>query len=144
MTRFQTSEAGLALLKEYEGCKLEAYRCPAGVWSIGFGSTEHVYDGMRITMDEALRRLQDHLVPLEAQVEHLVERELTQSQFDALVCLAYNIGIGNFERSSLLKFLNAGHVEAAANAFLEWNHAAGHVMAGLTRRREAERALFLS
>jgi lysozyme len=141
------SEKGLALLKQFESCKLEAYPDPATggePYSIGFGDTCHVYDGMRITFAEALRRLQVHLEPLEAQITHLVRVPLTQSAFDALVCLAYNIGIGNFERSTLLKRLNAGDTMGAADAFRDWTHAAGRELAGLVRRREAERALFLS
>lgn len=140
----KASEKCLALIKEFESCKLRAYYCPAGVLSIGFGSTENVYDGMVITPAEAFRRLEAHLVPLEAQIAHLVRVPLKQCQFDALCALVYNIGIGNFEHSALLTCLNAGKPDRAADEFLKWNHAAGRVMDGLTRRREAERALFLS
>lgn len=134
---------GLGIITRFEGCKLEAYRCPAGVWTIGYGSTSHVYEGMRITFDEAIRRLQDHLIPLEAQIEHLVKVPLSQHEFDALCALAYNIGIGAFEKSTLLRCLNAGDKAGAAAQFLAWNKVNGAPVAGLTRRREAERALFL-
>lgn len=136
-------EKGLALIKQFESCKLEAYKCPAGILSIGYGSTDHVYDGMRITMEEAIRRLQDHLVPLEVQIEHLLKVPVTQPQFDALCCLAYNIGIGAFEHSTLLKRLNAADKAGAAQEFLAWDKVHGAPCPGLTRRREAERALFL-
>lgn len=137
-------EKGLSLIKQFEACKLEAYRCPAGIWTVGFGSTEGVYDGMRITMGEALRRLQDHLLPLELQIEHLVKAPLSQSAFDALCCLTYNIGIGAFEHSTLLQRLNAGDHAGAADQFLVWDRVRGAPCPGLARRRQAERALFLS
>jgi lysozyme len=137
------NQAGLDILKTFEGCRLTAYRCPAGVLTIGYGSTQNVCEGMTITMDEAIQRLQDHLSPLEVQIGHMVKVPLSENEFSALVCLAYNIGIGNLEKSTLLKLLNQGARDGAAQQFLVWTKAAGRELPGLTRRREAERELFL-
>lgn len=99
---------------------------------------------MRITAAEAVERLRDHLVPLEVQICHLVKTPLKQCQFDALVSLCYNIGIGHFERShELLPALNAGEMARAANALLAFDDPGSGVQKGLDRRRQAERALFL-
>lgn len=138
------SEKGLALLKRFEGCRLVAYRDGAGIWSIGFGSTENVYDGMRITMDEALRRLQDHLMPLEVSLEHAIHVPLTQNQQDAIISCAYNLGCRRFQNSNILSAINRGDMQAAAGHFGEYIHDhSGAVELGLVKRREAERALFL-
>lgn len=139
----KTGVAGLALIKQFESCRLEAYRCPAGILTIGYGSTENVYDGMRIPMDEALRRLQDHLAPMEAEIGRLVKVPLTQNQFDALACFCFNCGIGAFEKSTLLRCLNMHHYDDAAQEFLKWDKVNGVPCAGLLRRRQAERELFL-
>lgn len=145
----KASECCLALIKEFEGLRLRAYRDGAGILSIGFGSTDHVYDGMVITPAEAFRRLQDHLVPLEVQLERLVKVPLTQAQTDGLIAFCYNCGIGTFEHSSILALINQGDKRQAADHLLLYNKihdpktGALVVCDGLTRRREAERALFL-
>lgn len=140
----QMGAAGLELIKEFEGRKLTAYLCPAKVWTIGYGSTgPHVKPGMTITEAEADKLLQDDLDRFEACVDKAAPNA-TQNQFDAMVSLAFNIGTAGFERSSVLKRLLAGDKAGAADAFLMWNKAGGVALAGLTRRRQAERALFLS
>jgi lysozyme len=137
----KTSRAGLDLIKEFEGCRLEAYQDVAGVWTIGIGSTENVHPGLTITPEQAEQRLVNHLAPLEVQVCRLVRVPLTQNQFDALISFCYNVGVGHFEGSLLLKCLNS-HQDAASE-FLKWSRAGGVEVPGLLRRREAERELFL-
>ncbi|HBM7586596.1 TPA: lysozyme [Enterobacter bugandensis] len=145
----QTSDKGIALIKQSEGCKLTAYQDSVGVWTIGYGWT-HPVDGkpiragMTIKQETAERLLKTGLVSYESDVSRLVKVGLTQGQFDALVSFTYNLGARSLSTSTLLRKLNAGDYAGAADEFLRWNKAGGKVLNGLTRRREAERALFLS
>jgi lysozyme len=146
----KTGERGLKLIKEFEGCKLKAYQCPAGVWTIGIGST-HYGDGTPVTKNRTLPNEGAAIALLAAtigQYEKAVNDvgvELTQNEFDALVCLCYNIGAGNFFKSTLVKMLKAGDDKAEiAKQFLRWDKAGGKPLAGLTRRRNAEAELFLT
>ncbi|TOY98077.1 muraminidase [Escherichia coli] len=145
----QTSEKGIALIKEFEGCKLTAYQDSVGVWTIGYGWTQPVDGkpiraGMTIKQETAERLLKTGLVSYESDVSRLVKVSLTQGKFDALVSFTYNLGARSLSTSTLLRKLNAGDYAGAADEFLRWNKAGGKVLNGLTRRREAERALFLS
>lgn len=145
----QTSDKGIALIKQFEGCKLTAYRDSVGVWTIGYGWTQPVDGkpiraGMTIKQETAERLLKTGLVSYESDVSRLVKVGLTQEQFDALVSFTYNLGARSLSTSTLLRKLNAGDYAGAADEFLRWNKAGGKVLNGLTRRREAERALFLS
>ncbi|WP_148399987.1 lysozyme [Enterobacter mori] len=145
----QTSEKGIALIKEFEGCKLTAYQDSVGVWTIGYGWThpvdgKPVRAGMTIKQETAERLLKTGLVSYEIDVSRLVKVGLTQGQFDALVSFTYNLGARSLSTSTLLRKLNAGDYAGAADEFMRWNKAGGKVLNGLTRRREAERALFLS
>ncbi|KVJ11159.1 lysozyme [Enterobacter asburiae] len=145
----QTSEKGIALIKQFEGCKLTAYQDSVGVWTIGYGWTQPVDGkpigaGMTIKQETAERLLKTGLVSYESDVSRLVKVGLTQGQFDALVSFTYNLGVRSLSTSTLLRKLNAGDYAGAADEFLRWNKAGGKVLNGLTRRREAERALFLS
>lgn len=139
----KTSDKGIALIKQFEGLRLDAYICPAGVPTIGYGTTRNVKMGQSITEADADRMLCEDLTTFEACVTNSVDAPLTQEQFDALVCFVYNLGCGAFKGSTLLKKINAQD-PGAADEFLRWNKAGGRVLPGLTRRREAERALFLS
>ncbi|QSW36843.1 lysozyme [Leclercia pneumoniae] len=144
----QTSEKGIALIKEFEGCKLTAYQDSVGVWTIGYGWTQPVDGkpiraGMTIKQETAERLLKTGLVSYESDVSRLVKVGLSQGQFDALVSFTYNLGARSLSTSTLLRKLNAGDYAGAADEFLRWNKAGGKVLNGLTRRREAERALFL-
>jgi lysozyme len=146
----KTGERGLKLIKEFEGCKLKAYQCPAGIWTIGIGST-HYGDGTPVTKNRTLPNEGAAIALLAAtigQYEKAVNAtgvELTQNEFDALVCLCYNIGAGNFFKSTLVKMLKAGDDKAEiAKQFLRWDKAGGKPLAGLTRRRNAEAELFLT
>ncbi|EPV3024942.1 lysozyme [Citrobacter freundii] len=145
----QTSEKGIALIKQFEGCKLTAYQDSVVVWTIGYGWTQPVdgkliRSGMSIKQETAERLLKTGLVSYESDVSRLVKVALTQGQFDALVSFTYNLGARSLSTSTLLRKLNAGDYSGAADEFLRWNKAGGKVLNGLTRRREAERALFLS
>lgn len=148
----QTSPEGIALIKGFEGCRLTAYPDPGtggAPWTIGYGWTlpvdgKPVRPGMTIDQATADRLLKAGLVSYESDVLKLVKVKLTQNQFDGLVSFAYNVGSRALSTSTLLKKLNAGDIKGAADEFLRWNKAGGKVLNGLTRRREAERALFLS
>lgn len=139
----QIGKAGLDLVKSFEGLKLRAYLCPAKVWTIGYGSTgPHVTPGKVITAAQADELLQDDLDRFEKAVTRLVTVPLTQNQYDALVSFAFNVGISALERSTLLKRVNAKLFDQARAEFAKWNRAGGRPLAGLTRRRAAEAALF--
>lgn len=145
----QTSDKGISLIKQFEGCKLTAYQDSVGVWTIGYGWTQPVDGkpiraGMTIKQETAERLLKTGLVSYENDVSRLVKVGLTHGQFDALVSFTYNLGARSLSTSTLLRKLNAGDYAGAADEFLLWNKAGGKVLNGLTRRREAERALFLS
>ena len=139
------NERGKALVKRFEGLKLESYRCPAGVLTIGYGSTgPHVKTGMIITPGEAERLLDQDLRRFEVGVEAMLTGVPTsEDEFSACVSLAFNIGLGKFATSTLLKRHKAGNKIGAANAFLSWVFAGKQKLNGLMRRREAERALYL-
>lgn len=145
----QTSDKGIALIKQFEGCKLAAYQDSVGVWTIGYGWTQPVNGnpiraGMTIKQEAAECLLKTGLVSYESDLFRLVKVRLTQGQFDALVSFSYNLGSRALSTSTLLRKLNSGDYAGAADEFLRWNKAGGKVLQGLTRRREAERALFLS
>jgi lysozyme len=139
------SGRGLEVLKRFEGLKLKAYFCPAGVLTIGYGSTgPHVKMGMEITPAEAEKLLLDDVARFERAVNRLVKVPLTQGQFDALVCFSYNIGIGAFEKSTLLSVLNMGRYGEVISQFKRWNKVKGQVVNGLVNRRAAEIGLWES
>lgn len=143
------SDKGISLIKQFEGMRLTAYQDSVGVWTIGYGWTQPVdgkpiRSGMTIKEETAERLLRTGLVGYENDVSKLVKVKLTQGQFDALVSFAYNLGVRALSTSTLLQKLNAGDYADAADEFPRWNKAGGKILPGLTRRREAERALFLS
>jgi lysozyme len=142
MILMKLGEKGTEILKYFEGCKLTAYQDSVGVWTIGYGHTKGVYDGMTITQDEAEQMLLTELEEYEGYIESMVTVPLTQNQFDALVVWIYNLGPTNFRNSTLLKELNAGNYNAAGQEITRWNKAGGKVLAGLVKRREAEAELF--
>ena len=142
----KTSPKGIALIKSAEGLRLKAYPDPGtgGLpWTIGYGSTSGVTRNMVITEAQAEQMLAADLVRFERIVERAVQVPLNQDQFDALVSFTYNVGEGNFTKSTLLRKLNAGDTAGAAEQFSRWVHAGGKVLSGLVKRRAAERALFL-
>lgn len=138
------SDKGLALIGRFEGCRLTAYKCPAGVWTIGYGHTGtvdgvKVGKGMKITKDKAAELLRSDCARFEAHVSKYSSYNWTQNEFDALVSFAYNVGNIN----GLTASGKRSRAEIAG-AMLRYNKAGGKVLAGLTRRRQAERALFLT
>ena len=136
--------AGLKILKESEGLRLDAYICPAGVLTIGHGTTgPRVSPGLTITEDQANAWLKQDCRKFERDVERLVTVDLNPNEFSALVSFTYNVGEGALERSTLLRLLNQGDRARAADEFPRWNKGGGRVLPGLKIRREKERALFL-
>ncbi len=145
----QTNQAGVDLIKRFEGLRLEAYLCPAAVWTVGYGHTgSDVRAGVRVTEERAEELLREDLQRFEDAVKRLVMVPINPNEFSALVSLTYNIGEGNFSKSSCLRYLNQGNRPEAANRIELWNKARVNgeltVLEGLVRRRAAEKALFLT
>jgi lysozyme len=132
----------LSLIKEFEGLRLEAYLCPAKVWTIGYGHTKTAKPGMKITEGGAEALLRHDLEWVESTINKHVKVPLTQNQYDALASFIYNVGAGAFRKSTLLRLLNQGDYDGAAGQFQRWNKAGGKVLKGLTRRRKAEAEKF--
>lgn len=139
----KVNEKGLSLIKDFEGLRLEAYQCSASVWTIGYGHTEGVKSGHRITKEVAEKILMDDLDIFESGVNKATsDLLLSDNEFSALVSLSFNIGLFAFQKSTLLKNLRYGKKTEAAAEFLKWNKAGGKVSQGLARRRKAEQVLF--
>ncbi len=148
------SEAGVSLVKKFEGLHkqtsegdVRAYRCPAGRWTLGWGHCKGVKSGMRATVEECEKFLQEDLNEAGAMVNRFVHVPLSQQQFDALASFVFNIGGGaNFQTSTLLKKLNKGQYDDVPEQIMRWNKARVDgvltPLKGLTRRRTAEAALF--
>jgi lysozyme len=138
----------VAMVADFESCRLRAYRCPAGVWTLGWGETDGIVPGMTWSQAQADQRFCESLTAFTRQVQILLTAHAEPNQLGALVSLAYNIGVGALAKSSVLKAHNAGDSQAAARAFALWNKARVNgslqVLAGLTRRRAAEAALYLT
>lgn len=143
-------ELAVDLVAEFEGFRSHAYRCPAGVWTIGYGTTTdalpdiRVYPGMWISEPLGKEYLRRTLAHFAAKVAPKIKVGLTPEQWAAILSLAYNIGPTAFARSTVLRKLNAGDLRGAADAFLMWNKAKGKVLKGLVKRRERERSVFLN
>jgi lysozyme len=143
------SPAGLDIIKEFEGWYPKAYKDPVGVWTIGWGTTGiDAQPGRVITKEQGTEFLRRDLIEVEDQIKQVVNVPLNQYQFDALCSFVYNVGIGNLQKSTMLKMINRGNFDAAAGQFGLYNHARDRatgkyvVLAGLTRRRAEESALF--
>ena len=138
------NQAGIDLIKQFEGLSLVSYQDSVGVWTIGIGHVgPDAYEGRHITQEQADDLLRHDLEHAETAIDSLVLVPLTDNQFAALVSFTFNLGAGALRGSTLLRLLNDGDYNEAASQLLHWNHAGGHVLAGLTRRRQAERELFL-
>lgn len=144
----QTSEKGLGIIKPFEGRHLEVYKCPAGIATIGYGST-YYEDGSKVKMtdppiseDRAEQLLLNTLKGFEVGVMKRTTAHINQEMFDALVSFCFNLGLGNYQASTLRMKLNRGEYEDIYEQFLRWNKAGGMVLRGLTRRRKAEGVLF--
>ena len=141
------SQEGIDLIKSFEGCKLEAYPDPGtggAPWTIGWGTTAGVVEGMTITQEQADQMLADDVAKVAGQVNSLLKIKVNQNQFDSLVSFAYNAGAGALASSTLLRLVNAGDFGGAADQFPRWVHGGGGgTLPGLVRRRAAERSLFM-
>lgn len=143
------SENGLNLIKQFEGFSSTPYLCPAKIPTIGGGST-YYEDGTKVTLkdkpitEERATELLEYIVNKDfvSNINKVVKVPLNQNQFDALVSFAYNIGNGNFNSSTLLRWLNQGNYKEASMQLLRWNKSKGMPLAGLTKRRKAEKVLF--
>ena len=134
----KSSDLLLNKIIDFEGCKLTAYRCPAGVWTIGVGHTRGVKQGQKITEAQAISLLKGDLLPCENYVNNLGVCK-TQGQFDALVDFCFNLGTGALGRSTLLKFIRQGKAEQYIRGeFAKWVKSGGKTLAGLVKRRAWE------
>lgn len=138
------NDAGLRLLKTFEGLRLKVYKDAVGIPTVGWGHVTNLPVGTDISMEEAERLLSEDLNKFEDGVDKMCLVPLTGSQFSALVCFAYNVGLGSLKTSTLLKKLNAVDLYGAADEFLKWTKAGGKELPALVKRRQAERELFLS
>ena len=138
----KTSAEGIALIKKFEGLELDSYQCSANVWTLGYGHTQGVAEGDSCSEEEAEIILVNALKEFETYVNALVDVDLDQNQFDALVAWTFNLGPTNLRTSTLLKKLNAGDYNDVPSEIKRWNRAGGQVLDGLIRRREAEALLF--
>jgi lysozyme len=143
------NDAGLDLIKSFEGCRLAAYQDVAGIWTIGYGHIRGVREGMAITEEQATQYLQEDLADTESAVDAMTSTApTTNNEYAAMVSLCFNIGSGNFKTSSVLRFHLARDYTSAADAFLLWDksHVDGQLVEvpGLLRRRQAERDLYLT
>ena len=140
----KTSPKGIALIKEFEGLRLKAYKCPGEVWTIGYGHTAGVKSGMVITKAQAEEYLKADLIAFERYLNGL-GLALNQNQFDALVSFIYNVGTGNFSSSTLLRKIRVNPQDnSIMDEFLRWVYSKGRVLPGLQRRRLDEMKLYFS
>ena len=138
------SDKGIEFIKQHEGMRLKAYQDSVGVWTIGVGSTHDVHPGMVISEAECEARLRKDLEWVEECINRLVKAHLTQPQVNALGSFVFNLGCRAFQKSTLLRKLNAEDYEGAAEELMRWVNAGGHKLAGLVRRRHDEMEMFLS
>lgn len=138
----KASPQAYTIIKEFEGLRLKAYKCPGGVWTIGYGHTKGITAGISVTEDQAEEFLCKDIETIEAQINAL-NLSLNQNQFDALVSFVFNLGIGNFRSSRLLSLIKADpNDNAIMDEFLKWVYSGGKVLPGLQRRRLSEMKLY--
>lgn len=143
MTLMKISQKGIDLIKKFEGCKLQAYLCPAGVWTIGVGHTKGVKKGMVITQQQAEMFLKDDITPIEGALNYL-GINFTQGQFDALCSWIFNIGMGSFNTSTMRKYIIAKKSDLEiTDQMVKWVNAGGKPLLGLKKRRAEEANMFL-
>lgn len=137
-------EKGKKLIKSFESCKLKAYRCPAGVWTIGYGHTKGVKEGMVISQEDAERFFNEDIREFEGQLNTL-QLEINQNQYDALMSFIYNVGVARLAKSTLLKKVKANSEDKTIrNEFNKWVYTGAQKLPGLQRRRAAEADLYFS
>ena len=149
MQPYDTGPKGIALIKEFEGFSATPYKCPAGIWTIGYGATKD-REGNPVTINhpdvtdkQATELLKKDIIEAEKAVKDLTSTPLCQFQFDALVSFCYNLGYGSYESSTLRKMVNNRDFDKASEEFARWIYAAGKPLDGLIKRRAAEAALFM-
>ncbi len=150
MTEMKAGVEAVRIIKEYEGLMLTAYKCPAGIWTIGWGHTKGVKEGQRVSVEQALRLLQADIADVAAGVNSLLNVAVTQYQFDALVSFAFNVGLDidadtkaeGLGDSRLLELVNAAEYTLASLEFPKWVYGGGKVLGGLVARRRQEQELF--
>lgn len=136
------TKQGIELIKRFEGCRLTAYKCSAGIWTIGYGHTQGVYEGKKITDEEAERLLASDLAKFEMGVRHIVG-ELSDEKIDALTSFAFNVGLKAFQNSTLCRKVKADENDASIRTeFLKWVNAGGKRLEGLMKRRKAEADMY--
>ena len=140
--KMKTSGEGIALIKKFEGCRLEPYLCSAGVLTIGYGHTRTAVEGQNWSQDHAEEMLANDLEEFEKYVAQYVKVPLQQHMFDALVAWTFNLGPSKLSTSTLLRVLNEGKYNEVPTQIKRWNKAGGEVLDGLVRRREAEALMF--
>ena len=134
----KTSNYAIESIKQFEGCKLTAYKCPANVWTIGYGHTKNVTSGMKITQVQADNFINSDISPIELFLNRQ-NLNLKQSQYDALVDFIFNLGINNFKNSTLYKLIKAkSSDEKICAEFMKWVHSGKKVLPGLVKRRQWE------
>ena len=144
------NELGIEIIKGFEGFSSEPYLCPAKVWTVGYGATRSSTGGPVGPDMEPISEAEAEDLPIrdlessEGWVHRLVKKALTENQFSALTSFTFNVGCGALQRSTLRMKLNRGEYQGAADEFPKWRRAGGRILAGLVRRRAAERALFLA
>ena len=136
------SQEGIALIKKFEGCELEAYKCAAGVWTIGYGSTKGVKEGDTIEQEDADKLLNEEMSEYEGYINDMVKVPLKQNEFDSLVSWVFNLGPTNLKNSTLLRVLNEGKYHEVPEQIKRWNKVNGKVNEGLVKRRKSEALLF--
>lgn len=141
-------EKAIELIKEFEGFKEIAYKCPAGVWTIGYGWTHGVKEGDTITEEKASELVQQEVAKIARQIEATLGKDvfasLTNNQVCALIDFVYNLGLGNFKDSTLCKMIKSGQIMEAGNQFQRWVKSGNKVLPGLVNRREAEKKLWFT
>jgi lysozyme len=143
MKKMTTSRKGLQLIKDFEGLRLGSYKCPAGVWTIGYGHTKGVKQGQVIDQMRADDYLVEDIAPIERQLNKL-NLNFRQEQFDALVSWIFNLGGGNFNSSTMKKYIVGDYTdEQITDQMVKWVNAAGKPLVGLKKRRIAEANMFL-
>ena len=136
------SEDGLELIRNFEGCKTDAYQDSVGVWTIGYGHTKGVEEGQTCSFEDAEIMLSQEIEEYEGYINDMVKVDLQQHEFDSLVAWVYNLGPTNLGESTMLKVLNGGQFDRVPDEMKRWNRAGGLVLAGLVRRRQAESLMF--
>ena len=137
------TESTVNLIKTFEGFRAHAYKDVGGLYTVGYGQQDGVTEGMQVTVFEADQMLRQKLARIAEEIAPIIRYECSENQFSALCSLVYNIGVRAFKRSSLLKKLNEGSLDEAADQFLRWSFVDGKQVPGLLRRRRIERRVFL-